>query len=374
MKVPFFSLQEQYQTLRERFLSGIDELCGQSQFILGPQVHAFEEAFASYLGASACVGVANGTDALHLAFRAIDLEPGDEVLVPANTFIATPLGVLFAGGVPVPVDIDEKSYLIDLKDAERRLSPRTRAICPVHLFGRAVDMTALQRFALEHKLKIVEDVAQAQGACWEGRKAGTFGAANCFSFYPGKNLGAYGDAGAIVTNDAELAAHFRALRNYGSEVKYHHPIVGMNSRLDTLQAFVLSLKLPMLDAWNERRREIAKRYSRNLGDVERSGKIILPEMPNDLREHVFHQFVVRMATRRERVMQRLADAGVHILIHYPVPFHRQKAFSGIDLKNAPLSVTDTLSEQIMSLPIYPELTDEQVDFVSDRLCEFVRDL
>jgi dTDP-4-amino-4,6-dideoxygalactose transaminase len=355
---------------------GFARVCAETAFILGADVAAFERDFAAYCGVEHCVGVGSGTDAIELCVRALGLGAGDEVLVPANTFVATALGVLRAGPRPVPVDCDAY-FLIDPREIERRLTPRTRAILPVHLFGQMADMEAIGEIAAAHGITVVEDAAQSHGARRNGRGNGGFGEAAATSFYPGKNLGAYGDAGAVLTSRDEIAARVRKLRNWGSERKYYHPEIGFNSRLDTLQAVVLAAKLRRLDAWNAARRRAAARYDELLADADGIGGIELPRtLPGN--EHVYHLYVVRVhgrrrggagSTRRDKVLARLQAEGIGAGIHYPSPLHLQGALHHLGYRTGDFPEAERAALEILSLPLYPHLTEAQQERVAGRLCE-----
>jgi dTDP-4-amino-4,6-dideoxygalactose transaminase len=311
-----------------------------------------------------CIGVANGTDALEIALRALDVGAGDEVIVPTNSFVASALAVARAGARPVLVDCDAQTSLIDVADVERKLGPRTRAVMPVHLYGQLAPVERLAPLLAERGIAIVEDAAQAQGARRHGRGAGSFGALAATSFYPGKNLGAYGDAGAVLTGSDELARRVRALRNYGSEVKYHHPEPGFNSRLDTLQAVVLSAKLKRLAAWNAARRQSAERYDALLSRIP--GVTLPTTLPGN--EHVWHLYVVRVP-RRDAVLARLQDAGIGAGIHYPTPIHLQGAFRQLAHRPGDFPVAEKLAGEVLSLPIYPGITPEQQERTARALAE-----
>ena len=360
--IPLVDLKAQHQEVAEEVQRGLAQVLEKTAFVLGPQVAEFEGAFARFSGVSHCVGVANGTDALELAVRAAGLGPGDEVIVPANTFIATALAVARAGATPVLVDVDPRYHLIDVAQVAQRIGPRTRALLPVHLYGQLAPMEALAEVARARNLRLLEDAAQAQGARRNGVGAGGFGLVTGTSFYPGKNLGAYGDAGAVLTNSAELAAKVRALRNYGSEVKYHHPELGFNSRLDTFQAVVLLAKLGRLAAWNDARRQAARRYDELLRALP---AVTLPEtLPGN--EHVWHLYVIRVP-RRDEVLRQLNAAGIGAGIHYPIPIHLQGAFRHLGQGPGSFPVTEKASAEILSLPLYPQITADQQQRVVDEL-------
>jgi dTDP-4-amino-4,6-dideoxygalactose transaminase len=353
MKVPFLDLRSQYDNLREKFDAGYNRVMESGCYILGEEVSDFEREFSDYCGVTHCIGVGNGLDALHLILRAYGIGHGDEVIVPANTYIATWLAVSHAGATPVPVEPDPRTFNIDPARIEAAVTPRTRAIMPVHLYGQPADMDPIMSVAGKHGLKVIEDVAQAQGARYKERRTGSIGHAAGHSFYPGKNLGAFGDGGAVTTNDGELADRVRALRNYGSCKKYYNDYKGFNSRLDELQAAFLRVKLPKLDEWNERRRAIARYYIDGLRDIP---DLILPFVP-DWAEPVWHLFVVRHP-RRDLLGQRLAEAGIGTLIHYPVPPHLSGAYAVGNGATGGLSIAENLAATVLSLPMGPHLTLE----------------
>lgn len=358
MRVPFVDLKAQLDSIRPEIDAGIAEVLDTTAFIQGKQVREFEAAFADYLGAAHVIGVGNGTDALYLALRASGIGPGDEVITAANTFIATTEAVTGVGASIVLVDIDPESYTIDPALIEAAITPRTKAIIPVHLYGQPADMAAIMEIANRHNLLVIEDACQAHGAWYDGRRAGTIGHIGCFSSYPGKNLGAYGDAGVIATNDDDLAARLRMLANHGSQQKYHHEIEGWNSRLDTIQAVVLSVKLPHLDAWNERRRQHAERYSELLAG---SG-VKTPTIRHG--DHVWHLYVIETEDRDE-LGRRLAEQGIATGVHYPIPLHLQPAYEHLGYGPGAFPVTERVAARILSLPMFPELTEEQITLVAD---------
>lgn len=360
IKVPFLDLQTQYRELKTEIDSAITEVLETSGFILGPEVAKFEKNFAQFNEVGFSIGVANGTDSLRLAYEALGIGAGDEVIIPAHTFVATAIGVMEVGATPVLVDIDPNSFLIDYEKLEAAVTSRTKAICPVHLYGRVCDMDTVMGFASKHGLRVVEDTAQAHGARWKGKRAGTFGAFGSFSFYPGKNLGAYGDGGALVTASETLASTVRKLRNYGSEIKYQHPFKGINSRLDGVQAAVLNVKLKHLEGWNQKRWEAAKRYNQLLEAFAGDG-LVLPELCTQA-EHVFHLYVIRVQNR-DQVLKSLGDLGVSAGIHYPSPFHLQGGYESLGYKQGAFPITEKISGEILSLPMFPEITEEQQQHV-----------
>jgi len=364
--IPLVNLARQYQKLAPEIDRAIHDTCTRADFILGRAVTAFESAFAEYLGVRHCVGVASGTDALHLILRALGIGAGDEVILPANTFIATAQAVWCAGAIPVLVDCDEKTATIDVAAVEAAVTSRTRAIVPVHLYGQPADMNPIAALARERGLQIVEDAAQAHGAAYRGRKCGTLGVAAAFSFYPGKNLGAYGDGGAITTNDDGLAEELRLLRNLGSSAKYVHTRMGFNSRLDSIQAAILAVKLPHLDAWNERRRELADRYRSALGGT--AARLQPIEHAPWTSRHACHLFVVRSVDgHRDPIVQALLARGIGVGVHYPIPIHQQEGFNREVHGEYSFPVTERLASQIFSLPLCPDLRDDEVDVVLEEL-------
>jgi dTDP-4-amino-4,6-dideoxygalactose transaminase len=361
MTVPFVDLQAQYREIKEEIDAAIARVVESASFVLGPEVEAFEAAFAEYVGARFCVGVSNGTAAVQLAVTACGIGAGDEVLVPANTFFATAEAVSTAGAVPVFVDADAVSYTIDTTKIEAAITERTRAIIPVHLYGQAADLDPIKEIAARHNLVVIEDAAQAHGSLYRGRKVGALSHAGCFSFYPGKNLGAYGEGGAVVTDDAEVARRVRLLRDHGSERKYHHEIVGYNFRLEAIQGAVLRVKLAHLDRWNDLRRAHAARYHELLGKTP----LIRPREMEYAR-HVYHLYVVQ-TQGREALQKILSEAGVQTGIHYPVPVHLQPAYSSLQYKTGDFPETERQAARVLSLPMYPELTDEQIMRVAEAI-------
>jgi dTDP-4-amino-4,6-dideoxygalactose transaminase len=356
--VPLVDLSLQHREIAEAVAAGFERVLGSGAFVLGPDVAAFESEFAAYCGVNRCVGVANGTDAIELALRAAGVGEGDEVIIPANTFVATAGGIRRAGATPVLVDCDPTYLLIDPEQVEARITARTKAIVPVHLFGQLAPMALLLEIAGRHGLAVIEDAAQSQGAEQDGKRAGAFGTSAATSFYPGKNLGAYGDAGAVVTNSEAVADIILGLRNHGGTVKYQHPELGFNSRLDTLQAVVLRAKLQRLDAWNAQRRAAAERYTDLLSTVE--GVQTPREFAGNV--HVWHLYVVRVDDR-DRVLAALNAAGIGAGIHYPVPVHLQGAYRDLGHVAGDFPAAETAAARILSLPIYPGITTEQQERV-----------
>ena len=363
MTVPFVDLKAQYRSIKPEVDEAIGRVLETTAFILGPAVEEFERAFAAYLGAEFCVGVSNGTAAVQLALAACGVTAGDEVILPANTFIATAEAVSALGAVPVLVDCERDSSNIDANKVEAAVTPRTRAVVPVHLYGQPADLDPVFDVARRHRLEVVEDAAQAHGARYKGRRVGALGRAAAFSFYPGKNLGAYGEGGAVVTNEAGVARRLRLLRDHGSERKYEHEIVGHNYRLEGIQGAVLSVKLKRLDGWNAQRRQHAARYRELLGPLEAAGAVSLPrEMP--YAEHVYHLFVVR-SDERDELQKHLAASGVQTGIHYPVPVHLQPAYRALGHKPGDFPEAERQAASVLSLPMFAELTEEQLSRVAE---------
>jgi len=361
--VPFVDLKAQYRSIKPEIDEAIGRVLETTAFILGPAVEEFERAFAAYLGAEFCVGVSNGTAAVQLALAGCGVGAGDEVILPANTFIATAEAVSALGAVPVLVDCERDSSNIDANKIEAAITPRTRAVVPVHLYGQPADLDPVFDVARRHRLDVVEDAAQAHGARYKGRRVGALGRAGSFSFYPGKNLGAYGEGGAVATNDPEVARRLRLLRDHGSERKYEHEIVGHNYRLEGIQGAVLSVKLRRLDGWNARRRGHAARYRELLGPLEEAGALRLPrEMP--YAEHVYHLFVVE-SDERDGLQKRLASAGVQTGIHYPVPVHLQPAYRPLGHREGDFPESERQARRVLSLPMFAELTEEQLARVAE---------
>lgn len=357
MSVPFLNLEAGFDELSDELEAALSRVARAGWYVGGDEVEAFEYEWAGYVGASHGVGVGNGLDALHLTLRALGVGRGDEVLVPSNTFIATWLAVSHCGATPVPVEPDEHSCNLSAANVEEALSRRTRAIVPVHLYGQAADLGPILEIARSNGLAVVEDAAQAHGARYEGQRIGAHSDAVAWSFYPGKNLGAMGDAGAVTTHDAELAARIRSLRNYGSEVKYEHDLQGFNSRLDPLQAAVLRVKLKYLDEWNRRRRSIAERYAQGL---EETG-LTLPWTP-DHSEPVWHVYAV-FHECRDVLQKALSTANIQTLIHYPIPPHLQPAYAELGYPRGALPVAEKLAARELSLPMGPHLALQDADRV-----------
>ncbi|MEP6911403.1 MAG: DegT/DnrJ/EryC1/StrS family aminotransferase [bacterium] len=365
MNVPFLNLKAAYTSMQSELDAAAQRVMASGSFILGAEVSAFEQEFAAYCGTKFCIGVGNGLDALHLILRAFDIGPGDEVIVPTNTYIATWLAVSFAGAIPVPVEPDAATFNLDPARIEDAITDRTRAIIPVHLYGQTADMDPINEIARRYDLKVIEDAAQAQGATYKGKRAGGLGDAAAFSFYPGKNLGALGDAGAIVTNDPAIADRIAALRNYGSRVKYHHEFKGFNSRLDELQAAFLVAKLSKLDEWNARRKEVARHYLQTLEGVP---DLRLPFVP-EWADPVWHLFVVQHP-RRDAFQKHLHEAGIGTIIHYPVPPHLQKAYEEMGISVGRFPLAERMAQEVLSLPMGPHLREEEQNYVIEMVSSF----
>lgn len=365
MKVPFLDLQAAYLELKDETDAAYSRVMDSGWYILGSEVEAFEREFADYCGAKYCIGVANGLDALHLILKGYGIGAGDEVIVPSNTYIATWLAVSYAGATPVPVEPNIDTYNLAPELIEAAITEKTKAVMPVHLYGQTAEMDAIKEIAAKYNLKVIEDAAQAQGAEYRGKRTGSLGDAAGFSFYPGKNLGAFGDAGAITTDDEQLAEQLRVLRNYGSRVKYYNEVKGYNSRLDPLQAAFLSVKLKRLDEWNARRKQVARQYFENLSGIS---DLILPVVPEEANP-AWHLFVVRHP-RRNQLQKHLENAGVGIVIHYPVPPHLSDAYADLNLKTVDFPEAAAIADTILSLPISPHHTKEQIKYVCDSIKSF----
>ena len=361
MKIPMVDLKGQYQDLKEEIDPAILQALGETRFILGPNVQAFDEEVAAYLGVRHAISCANGTDALHLALLAAGIGPGDEVITTAFTFIATAEAIRYVGAIPVFVDIDAQSLNIDTSLIRAAINDKTRAILPVHLFGQPANMSEIQALAGEFGLRVIEDCAQSFGAQYQGSTTGSLGDVASFSFFPSKNLGCYGDGGMVATMDDEIAALVRQYRNHGSSQQYHHDIIGYNSRLDELQAVILRIKLKHIDDYNAKRLAIAEKYNNRL----EGSRYETPRIPQD-RDHIFHQYTL-LCGERDSVREMLLASDIACAIYYPVPLHRQKAFA--DTEQPELPVTEATASRCLSLPIFPEMTDAQVDAVCEALLQ-----
>ncbi len=362
--VPFLDLSAATEEMRPALDIAIGKVLSSAWFVLGPEVDAFEEEFATSVEAAECVGVGNGLDAIELALRALGVRPGDEVIVPANTYVATWLAVTRVGAIVVPVEPDSNSFNIDPTKVEDAISPRTRAIVAVHLYGQPAEMGPLRDIATRRGIWLIEDAAQAHGASYRGRPIGSLSDATAWSFYPSKNLGALGDGGAVTTDDGVVAERVRLLRNYGSRVKYVNEIIGSNSRLDEIQAAVLRVKLPLLLEWNDRRRRVAMRYVTEMADLP----VGLPAVVAG-GDHVWHLFVIR-SSEREALREHLTSRGVQTLLHYPVPPHLQDAYGHLGLKVGAFPITEAIHRECISLPMGPHVSEVQVDMVIDAMRSF----
>lgn len=365
MQVPFLSFEPQHAPLREAMQRAFARVYDSHWYVLGPEVGQFEQEYAAFSQVGHAVGVANGLDALVLALRALEIGPGDEVIVPSNTYIATWLAVTQVGATVVPVEPDPATSNLDPARLEAALTPRTRAIMPVHLYGQACRMSEIMAIATRHRLYVVEDNAQAQGAAFAGQLTGSYGHINATSFYPGKNLGALGDAGAITTNDAGLAEKVRVLRNYGSQQKYHNEVVGYNSRLDELQAALLRVKLPELPEWTRQRQQVAAWYEQHLTGIAGLRRPAVAAGAT----HVYHLYVVH-TPRRDALQQHLAAQGIGTLIHYPVPPHRQQAYAGLNMPAGAFPIAEELADTCLSLPLWPGMTEAHVAAVAAAIRSF----
>lgn len=365
MRIPFLSLGAQHQAIRAKVLEAMARVYDSEWFVLGEELTKFEEHYAAFNQVPHCVGVANGLDALALSLRALGIGPGDEVIVPSNTYIATWLAVTQVGATPVPVEPRAITSNLDPTRLANALTTRTRAVMPVHLYGQACEMDSIMTFARQYGLYVIEDNAQAQGAAYAGTPTGAFGHANGTSFYPTKNLGALGDAGAVTTADADLAQRLRALRNYGSVQKNHHMLVGFNSRLDELQAAILRIKLPLLATWVQQRQQIAALYNHCLADI---ADLQLPYTAPGA-THVYHLYVVH-TPHRDALQQHLAEQGISTALHYPVPPHRQPAYAGLALSTSQFPIAEELARTCLSLPLWPGMTEAQILAVAAAVTSF----
>lgn len=362
MKVPFLDLKAQYESIKDEIAVAIQQVLDKTAFAGGPFVAQFEKEFAAFCKTRFCVGVGSGTDALWLALLGLGVGPGDEVITVPDTFIATAEAISYCGAQPVFVDVDEKTYNMNPALLEAAITPRTKAIVPVHLFGQMADMDSIMAIARKHSLYVVEDACQAHGAEYEGRIAGSIGDAGCFSFYPGKNLGAYGEAGAVVTNDADLDEKIRMLRDHGQAKKYYHARIGWNARMDGFQGAILSVKLKHLPAWNEARRRNAKRYDELLGYTK--GVVIPRESLHN--KHVYHIYAIRVQNR-DALIKALAEKDIHCGIHYPIPLHLQDAYKALGLGKGRFPIAENVASEFVSLPMFPELGQDQIEFVVGEL-------
>ncbi len=365
MTIPFLDLKAQYQSLRNEIAPAIQNVLDNTAYILGKSVTDFEKAFAEAHQVKHCIAVGSGTDGNHLALLALGVGHGDEVIIPVNTFIATAWGATLCGATPVFVDCEKDSYNLDPAKVEAAITPKTKAIVAVHLYGQAADLDALKKVADKHGIPLVEDAAQAHLTEYKGKKVGGIGTIASFSFYPGKNLGAYGEGGAVTTNDDALARTVRLFRDHGSEKKYHHETYGHNYRMDGIQGAVLGVKMPHLAGWTEQRRRAAESYRRALKDIP---NIVLPKAM-EYSKHVYHLFVI-LAERRDELMKYLNDHGVSTGLHYPVPLHQQQCFAGLGYTQGAFPVAESFAGKLLSLPMYAELTDEQIVYIAEQIKGF----
>ncbi len=359
--IPISDVARQYHLIKKEIDAAIQDTLNEGWFVLGKRVEKFEKEFASFCGAKYAVGVGSGTEALHLSLVACGIGDGDEVITVPNTAVPTVCAITFAGAKPVFADIDPVTFNMDPALLKKKITKRTKAVIPVHLFGQAADMDPIMKIAKENGLKVIEDACQAHGALYKGRKVGTFGELAAFSFYPSKNLGCYGDGGIITTNSAELCEKARLLRNYGQKKRYVHAIKGFNSRLDEIQAAILSVKLKHLDRWNSRRREIASVYDRML-----KGSEVITPVEETYARHVYHLYVIR-TKNRDKLQAYLGKKDIQTNIHYPIPVHLQKAYADLKLKKGSFPVAERYAEEILSIPLYPELTESEISFVAETI-------
>ena len=360
-RVPFVDLRAQYDSIKDEIAEAMSNVLQSTAFILGPDVKLFEEEFAGFCQTDYAVGVDSGTSAIELTLRAYRIGTGDEVITAANTFIATALGISYTGATPVLVDVDPYTYNIDVTKIEKVITPHTKAIIPVHLYGQPADMDPILEIARKHSLIVIEDACQAHGAKYNGQKVGSLGHTATFSFYPAKNLGAYGDGGIVVTNDKQIMETIRMLRNYGEREKYYHELIGYNHRLDTLQAAILRVKLKHLDAWNNARQQHAALYNQLLKDTE----VITPKV-EDFAEAVWHLYVIQVENR-EMLRAKLAEKGISTGIHYPLPIHLQQAYQPLGYKQGDFPVSEQLASRIISLPMYAELNADKIEYVTSTI-------
>src|SRR6202050_1316960 len=365
IQIPFVDLQAQYKTIAKEINAAIQGVLDRSDYVMGEQVRLFEEEFAKFIGTTEAIGVGSGLDALELSLRAYGVGPGDEVITAANTFIATVLAIMASGARPILVDVNRETYNIDPAAIEAAITSKTKAIMPVHLYGQRAEMLPILEIARRYGLIVIEDAAQAHGAYYDGRRVGVLGHAAGFSFYPEKNRGAYGDCGMVVTDDGAIAEKVRRFRNYGQRVKYEHPEIGTNSRLETIQAAILRVKLPRLDNWNAARGEHAASYNALLA----GRSIILPKTAQKC-THVYHLYVIQL-DRRDEVQKQLTARGISTGIHYPIPIHLQEACASLGYREGDFPVTENAASRILSLPMYPEMTIGQREFVAEELLQAV---
>lgn len=366
MNISFVDLKRQYQSIRKEINNEIRKVLESTQYILGEEVEKFEQEFAKFCECKYCVGLDNGSSALELGMRALGIGPSDEVITPANSFIASSSSISFTGARPVLVDCDPKTYNINPQKIEQAITRRTKAIMPVHLYGQPANMDSILKIAKKHNLYVVEDACQAHGARYKNKKTGSIGDIAAFSFYPVKNLGAYGDGGALVTNNKKMAEKVRMMRNYGQKKKYHHVLLAWNRRLDAIQVAILRVKLRHLDRWNKLRRRYAYLYNELLKDTG-----VITPIELDGVEHVYHLYVIRVKAR-DKLQEFLASKGISTGIHYPIPIHLQRAYRNLGYKRGDFSVTESYSREILSLPMFPELSKDQIEYVVESIKSFYK--
>lgn len=365
MKIPFFDFQRMHSSIKAEMTNAFIDVFDSNWFILGKHVTEFENRFATYCNTSECIGVSNGLDAIYLALKSLEITEGDEVIVPSNTYIATVLAISYTGAIPIFVEPDISTYNIDPNKIENAISSKTKAIIPVHLYGQVCEMDKIMAIATKHNLAVIEDNAQSQGATYNGKKSGSFGIINATSFYPGKNLGALGDAGAVTTNDKKLASKVKMLRNYGSKEKYYNEVVGYNMRMDELQAAFLIKKLNHLDFWNKQRQDIAEIYHLEL----RENRFIILPKNLDLATSVYHQFIIR-TENRNGLMAHLEANGITTMIHYPLPPYRQEAYAHLNMMKGTYPIADLLADTMLSLPIWPGLQEIEIKYICEKVNSF----
>lgn len=367
MRIPFLSFEPSNKQIKSEILSSFEHFFDSSWYVLGEQVKRFETEYATFNNVKHCIGVSNGLDALHIALKALGIGDGDEVIVPSNTYIATALAVSYVGATPVFVEPDINTYNIDPSKIEAAITSKTKAIMPVHLYGQSCEMESIMAVAKKHNLFVVEDNAQSQGASYKGKLTGSWGNINGTSFYPGKNLGALGDAGAVTTDDIELAGKASVLRNYGSEKKYYNEVIGFNMRLDECQAGFLSVKLKHLKEWTMQRQEIAQWYHEALKNID---DLILPSVAENA-THVYHVYVIR-TNHRDKLQKYLTDNGIGTLIHYPIPMHLQNAYRHLGFKKGDFPVAEEIAETCLSLPLWPGMKKSHVNFIAEKITNFYK--
>lgn len=363
--IPFVDLKKQYMTIKDEIDVAIKKVLNSSDYILGKELDLFEQEFAKFCNTKFAIGVDSGTSAIELALRALNIGVGDEVITAANTFFATVVSIAITGAKPVLIDIEPDTYNIDPKLLQKSITKKTKAIIPVHLYGQPVEMDEIKRIAQKFNLKIIEDACQSHGAYYKGKKVGSLGNIGCFSFYPGKNLGAYGDGGMITTNNSKVYNNVLMLRNYGQKKKYYHSMLGYNRRLDTLQSAILRVKLKYLSDWNEKRKQNAEYYN----ELFKNSCVITPKIAKN-RTHIFHLYVIRIF-RRDELLDYLLKNEISCGIHYPIPIHLQKAFKYLGYKKGDFPITEKYAKQILSLPMFPELTKEEIERIATKILEFL---